>query len=530
MGRREYNYYQANAANVNLEEITSSAENAKILQQLRDGDHKLDCFNVGGPFSHSFIIDEGDDLGWLGYFIGKSEYLQRLNLCYLPDGEGGHAIVGGIARSQSLRYMFINNLNNDGFTWIMRALGSLSQLEELSIWGDNNVGPDGWYELRTLLESGVCQLKELCLQGNNYIGNEGMNVLSNGLRGIGSSLKELRLENNFIGNEGLSSLVEALQTCTSLERLHLSYNDFSSAAAGLSSLSDWLQTAPMSLKNLFLANCRISDVGLHALADGAVNQCEILALDRNESITSTGLSYLSNSIQSDSCRVETLWLQGIPIGDDGMEVLAQGLVGNQSLTSLYLNDDNSITSAGWVAFSAALCDTSSVNSIYLSNHTIHSIWDGDDGETIPQDISLYLQLNGEHPQYAARCKILMSHPHLNMEPLLHWGLKFLPLAVDWFDRAKPCTALTIYDEGLESGRRVLEVSEDAFQSRALTAMFEFIRGMPMEVMKRRKELIVAAYGDNDEIARIDERYREALEQRDRKIEQLEEEIKRLRGL
>eukprot|EP00984_Skeletonema_dohrnii_P029687 scaffold20524_cov85-Skeletonema_dohrnii-CCMP3373.AAC.7 len=104
-------------------------------------------------------------------------------------------------------------------------------------------------------------------------------------------------------------------------------------------------------------------------------------------------------------------------------------------------------------------------------------------------------------------------------------------------KSKAMYALTIYDEGLDSGRRVLEVSEDAFQSRALTAMFEFIRGMPMEVMKRRKELIVAAYGDNDEIARIDERYREALEQRDRKIEerdrrieQLEEEIMRLRGL
>jgi hypothetical protein len=324
-------------------------------------------------------------------------------------------------------------------------------------------------------------------------------------------------------------VVEAMQSCSGLEELFLSGNDFSSAAAGLGSLSDWLQNALMNLKSLCLENCRISDVGLHELAEGAANHCKVLDLDRNESITSTGLSYLSSSIRSDSCRVKSLYLQGIPIGDEGMEALAQGLVGNQSLTSLYLDDYISITSAGWLAFSTALCDTSSVNSIYLSNHTIHSIWDEDDGETIPRNIFLYLQLNGQHPQYAARCKILMSHRHLDMAPLLHWGLKFLPLAVAWFERAKPCTALTIYDEDLESRRRVLEVSEDSFQSRALTAMFEFIRGMPMEVMKRRKELIVAAYDDNDEIARIDERYREALEQRDRKIEQLEEEIRKLRG-
>eukprot|EP00984_Skeletonema_dohrnii_P010695 scaffold4191_cov76-Skeletonema_dohrnii-CCMP3373.AAC.13 len=124
-----------------------------------------------------------------------------------------------------------------------------------------------------------------------------------------------------------------------------------------------------------------------------------------------------------------------------------------------------------------------------------------------------------------------------MDPLLQWGLKFLPMAVAWFERSKPCTALTIYgctasiiyDEDLESERLVLEESEEVFESRQLTALYEFVRGMPMKVMKRRKELIAAVHG-NEEIARIDERYREALEQRDRKIEQLGEEMRRLKGL
>eukprot|EP00984_Skeletonema_dohrnii_P018038 scaffold8338_cov72-Skeletonema_dohrnii-CCMP3373.AAC.2 len=537
--RDYYYYYEANAATINLRQITSSAKNAQILQRLRDGDDNLSHLNLGREGWENFCVGQGDDLGWLGYFISRSECVQSLHIRYLPEGEEGHAIVKGIARSQSIRSINIDNLSNDGFTAIMGALGSLSQLEEMTIWTNNNVDPDGWSDLRTLLESGVCKLQRLYLRGNNYIGNEGLDVLSNGLRGIGSSLKVLDLSDNSIGNDGLLNLVEALQSCTGLEELDLSHNDFS-AVVGLGSLSDWLQNSPLNLKNLCLENCRISDVGLHALAEGAANHCKTLDLDGNESITRTGLSYLSSAIRSDSCHVKTLYLQGIPIGDEGMEALAQGLVGNQSLTSLYLSDlhdDVSITSAGWVVFSRALCDTSSVNSTYLSNHTIHNICIEDDEETIPRDIFLYLQLNEEHPQHAARCKILMKHPHLNMEPLLHWGLKYLPLAVAWIEGSKPCTALTIYDEDLEPRRRVLDESEHAFQSRALTAMFEFIRGMPMEVMKRRKELIVAAYGDNDEIARIDERYREALEQRDRnieerdrRIEQLEEEIMRLRGL
>jgi len=535
MEHRDHNYYEANSADVNLEEITSSAKNAKNLQRLRDGDPRLIhlCLS-NGDFPSDFCIGEGDDLGWLGYFIGKSEYLQMLVINYLPDGDGGHAIVEGIARSKSIRYIKINNLSNDGFTSIVRALGSLSQLEELTI-GRNTVDPDGWYELRTLLESGGCKLKELDLSENNYIRNEGLDVLSNGLRGIGSSLKVLHLSDSSIGNEGLLALVDGLTNCTGLETLQLSRNDFSSAAAGLGSLSDWLQNSPMILKYLFLDNCRISDEGLHALAEGAANQCRELYLRGNETITTVGLRYLSDSIRSDSCRVESLDLECIPVGDEGLEVLAQGLVGNQSLRSLGLEElDNgmTVTSAGWVAFSTALCDTSSVNSTYLSNHTIHHICIEDDEETIPRDISLYLQLNKEHPQYAARCKILMNHRHLNMTPFLHWGLKYLPLAVAWIERAKPCTTLTIYEDDydLDERRLVLDESDNSFESRELTAMFEFIRGMPMEVMKRRKKLIESVCDDNGEIARIDERYRHALEQRDKEIEQLQEEIRRLKGL
>eukprot|EP00984_Skeletonema_dohrnii_P023282 scaffold12357_cov91-Skeletonema_dohrnii-CCMP3373.AAC.1 len=537
MELRDHSYYEANAADVNLEEITSSAENATNLQRLRDGDPTLSHLDLGrGVWNHLnfisfFDIGEGDDLGWLGYFIGKSEYLQRLDIYYLPDGEQQmHAFSEGIARNQSIRKINIHNLNNDTFKSIMRELHSASQLEELDI-SSINVDPDGWSELRTLLESGVCKLKHLCLRGFNYIGNEGMGVLSNGLIGIGSSLKYLSLRNNSIGNEGLSSLVDALQTCTGLETLHLYGNDFSSAAAGLGSLS-------VCYRDM---NCRINDEGLRALSQGAVNHCEEIDLFPNESITSTGLSYLSSSIRSGSCRVKTLWLQGMQIGDDGMEVLGQGLVGNQSLVRLHLvhlDEGITVTSTGWLAFTTALCNTSSVNSTYLSNHTLCNICIGEDNDTniedyiLPynphQDIFLYLRLNGRHPRYAARCKILMSHKHLDMAPLLHWGLKFLPLAVAWFERAKPCTALTIYDEDPDLRRRVLDESDEAFESRALSAVYEFVRGMPMEVMKSRSELALAAAYD-EKIARIEEESKLALEQHDRKNLQLEEEIARLKG-
>eukprot|EP00984_Skeletonema_dohrnii_P009923 scaffold3820_cov77-Skeletonema_dohrnii-CCMP3373.AAC.2 len=530
MERRDYHYYEANAADVNMEEITSSAENANTLQHLRDGDPTLNFFNLNLGRDDdewgNFHVRQGDDMGWVGYFIGKSEYLLDLYIHYLPDGEEALAFAEGIARSQSIWYIGINNLSNDGFTAIVRVFYSMSQLEELVIIDNNSVSPDGWSELRTLLESGVCKLKQLRLDGNNYIGNEGVDVLSNGLRGIGSSLEVLEMRNNSIGNEGLLAVVEALQTCTSLEILDLSGNDFSSAAAGLASLSDLLRRDEANLKRLDLRHCRINDEGLQAFTQGAVIHCKRLDLRENESITTTGLSYLSNSIRSDSCCVEALFLRGTRIGDDGMKVLARGLAGNKSVRSLYLDDlNNDVMVDGWAAFSTALCDTSNVNSTYLSNHTICKVWlVGEDGEIIsqPQDVYLYLQLNEQHPQYVARCKILMSHPHLDMTPFFSWDLKFLPLALAWFERAKQCTSLTIHGANSASRRRVLDESNDAFQSRALSAMYEFVRGMPMEVMKSREELILIAMAE-EEIKML----REDVEQRDRKITQLEEENERL---
>jgi len=144
---------------------------------------------------------------------------------------------------------------------------------------------------------------------------------------------------------------------------------------------------------------------------------------------------------------------------------------------------------------------------------------------LPDDIVRYLRLNKEHPQHAAKCKILMNHPYLDMMPFFQWKLKFLPLALDWFERARPCMTLSIYNNYPWVSRRILEESDEAFQSRKLTAMYQFVRGMPMEVMKRREELIlVAAY--DDKIARIEEEkksLREELERRERKIKQLEEE-------
>ena len=234
----DYIYNKVNAADVNLEDITSSARNAKILQRLRDGDDKLTNLRLGMMEVCDFIISERDDLGWLGYLIGESQCLKSLTIWGMPEGgeQQINAFVKGIARNHSIRDIYIGYMSNDACAAIVRAVGNYSQLESLRINCHNNFGPNSHSALGTLLESGVCQLRELWLSGND-IDDDVVATIANGFKGIAKSLEVLVLSESSIGNEGLLDAVAGLANITILKTLTFAENDFSSAADGLSSLS-----------------------------------------------------------------------------------------------------------------------------------------------------------------------------------------------------------------------------------------------------------------------------------------------------
>ena len=79
--------YDAHANTVNIDDITTNTQNRKVLRRLRnnnaaDFNEDLELHNL---WINNDYEDENDyrpegaeDLGWLGYFIGKSDYLQKL--------------------------------------------------------------------------------------------------------------------------------------------------------------------------------------------------------------------------------------------------------------------------------------------------------------------------------------------------------------------------------------------------------------------------------------------------------------------
>uniref|UniRef100_A0A6U3XD84 Uncharacterized protein n=1 Tax=Skeletonema marinoi TaxID=267567 RepID=A0A6U3XD84_9STRA len=303
------------------------------------------------------------------------------------------------------------------------------------------------------------------------------------------SLQRLALQDNDLGDEEIEAIATALSRQASLEELVLMENDF--GRLGCVALGTTLERwqAP-NLKQLVLSYNNIDDAGLQALVAGLVNciNLEELQLSYNHSITAVGLRSLAAFFQSEHCCLEEFEMAGVYFGDEGAIALADGLVGNTSIESMtmYIDSIESthfrtaplITEVGWSAFSKLLCNTSSINSTYMSNHTLAQICQH---PLPPPYICKYLQLNAfqQHQNIdtakIAKIKILLNHPDLDMEPFFQKQLKLLPHVMSWFQRARSC-----HSNSSPSGRVLTRTqSQKHVLSRELSAVYKFIRGMPM---------------------------------------------------
>ena len=83
---RSIEYYDSRVKDLKPEDITSDEYDAEILHKLRDNDPDFRWIfltDVGGGFSEdndNFIMGVDDDLGWLGYLIGRNSQLKHLTI------------------------------------------------------------------------------------------------------------------------------------------------------------------------------------------------------------------------------------------------------------------------------------------------------------------------------------------------------------------------------------------------------------------------------------------------------------------
>ena len=143
------------------------------------------------------------------------------------------------------------------------------------------------------------------------------------------------------------------------------------------------------------------------------------------------------------------------------------------MNRLDLGNNPEITAIYLPAFSNILCDTTSVNASFLSNHTLWSV------ATFTDNLHFHalLELNRRHDKKeVATIKILQHHDDFDMLPFFEWEFKVLPLVIGWLERA--------------SSFRMPHDFEPNIEPRKLSTIYQFVRGMPLLYVETRlrKEL------------------------------------------
>jgi len=238
-----------------------------------------------------------------------------------------------------------------------------------------------------------------------------------------------------------------------------------------------------NLTNVFLRGNDITDEQLLVLADAmkGKHSLEVLRLDRN-SIGDAGCESLSTLLTNPQSNLQFLGMNNNNISNDGAITILNALEGNNRLEKLSLvNRDIPMDNVVKDSLSRLLCNTSSINSTYSSNHTVHSFY----MKNMKKCLTCLLNMNKDtNKSYVAMRKILKHHPKIDMEPFFAWDvegeltLKGLPYVLAWFEKAR--RAVIVNEEGYEDdtdGEKECNV-----EKRKLLAIYEFAKAMPLRLV------------------------------------------------
>ena len=292
-------------------------------------------------------------------------------------------------------------------------------------------------------------ISDLELDGGNQnlVGGIGHEVLKS-YQKISNNLTRLCIQSAVLDNGGDHFIAGILRWCRNLNTINLAHNSITDEQL-LPIVEVIKGGCNTSLEKLYLHSNRIGNTGCEALAT--------LLADTNSNI-------------------QTLYLDYNQFGNEGATAIANSLANNTKLKRLELGSNPFEPSAVGI-FCTVLCNTSSVNDTYSSNHTLTQLVLSDEqrGHHAILLSSLWRLNRGLNKSHVAIRKILKYHPNIDMKPLFEWGveedgeqnLKALPYVVDWFERAKE----TVAGDGDREDYHVEE--------RQLSAIFQFAKAMPL---------------------------------------------------
>jgi len=443
----EYNKYAALASTIKIEKITSCERKQDILKRLKEDDEDLTQLWI---CTENQVIDELDydpntsaELAWLGYFLGQSTNVNELHIGYSPPAS-----------------------YNSGIEVFRRGMGKNRSIWKITIGSvEGSILP----MLDTFLQNNK-NLNEIVVE-ECVLNEAGARQLSLALGGCNKSLKIFGIYDSNLQDGQLVHIITALSMHPQLTELHLSdVNIGRNESMALATLLRWTTN---KLQKFSFSDSGINDEGLEVLINALlnVNTLQELSMSSNRSITITGWKAVLSLFETTDSKLNTVHMNNNNVGDDGALVFANALTNNSTLKTFGLRNSG-ITAEGWKSLSKLLCDASTVNNTYLSNHTLKGFGSSSSHTTVTDDVRSLLALNrNADKQQVAITKILRNHSHFDMQPFFEWEFKVLPIMVNWFTKAAAIT--TEYDEKIKKMK--------------LSTVYDFIRGFPMLYVEARTQ-------------------------------------------
>ena len=446
--------------------------------------HEKFCTGVAGNrFIEHFMLNECclsdgaalPTIASLAPFVEHSVNLKSLEIvsCTIGD-DSTRLLTSALSRREntnSLQRISLdaNAISDEMGEELIHALQGHVNLEELTL-GDNEIGARGCGALMAMLSSSTTRMKVLNLD-NNAIDDAGMasltdaltknttltdlNLSFNGrisetgwqtfsccLKSPNSALKKLDLSSTNITDVGANALGNALMNNSTLKVLIL--YDLSSDRMPLISYNGWrsffacLRHDASALEEIDLRYNSVDSQGLHEVANAISKNTTVKALDlsHNAQVPAAGWSSFFTYLQGSSHALKELRVCDNNITNTEMTYVSDALVGNMTLEMLDLSECHSISKEGWAHVAPVLlCDTSSLDAICASNHSLASL--GPD--YLPEDLEELMQMNQNKDKAAVtREKLLRYHFQKDrrnrLQEFLDMEMCMLPHAISWIGR------------------------------------------------------------------------------------------------
>ena len=249
--------YEAQADTIDVDDITTNSNNRIVMRRIKRNDandennelyiqHRHDNY---GEDCVNYVPEGADDMGWLGYFIGKNEHLKKLHMNGAFTPSSGSSVrdvmepfLRGISRNKSIQeinFTVMDLLGGEMFTMLSSFIKNNHKLTSIDI-------------------------------SNCDFGDEGCRLFA---LAIGSctnkSLKDFSLRDSNIADEEMVDIITSLSMHPHLESLNLNGNRLHKN--GCVALATLLGCSAKELQNLHLCNNEINDEGIEALVPALTN-------------------------------------------------------------------------------------------------------------------------------------------------------------------------------------------------------------------------------------------------------------------